>query len=347
MVITSVKDTHSQGVVGGIELPVDMETLFSKYLDFLGVPRRYFFELLSFFCTDEQQRQQLKFLSSKEGYQTLYEYNHRARRSYFDVLRDFPSASVPKEYILDFFSTLKPRPFSISSSYMAHKDEIHVSVVVVRYKSSINRIKQGICSTWLANLTPLSSAEKQHEEDEKKENTTSLPLIPLWVKQGTIRFPEDPLIPIVMVGPGTGCAIFRAFLQYRRCCLKEGKKLGVSILFFGCRKRNCDFLYSEEWKQFQEEGVLTHFHVAFSRDQPQKIYVQDLMVREESRKQIWSCVTAGGCFFISGRSDNMPKQVRQALLSILHSEGNFTVEQAQKYWISMEQQNRFMTETWY
>eukprot|EP01127_Copromyxa_protea_P023966 TRINITY_DN9236_c0_g1_i1.p1 TRINITY_DN9236_c0_g1~~TRINITY_DN9236_c0_g1_i1.p1 ORF type:complete len:602 (+),score=123.03 TRINITY_DN9236_c0_g1_i1:217-1806(+) len=325
-IITKITE-RQKAAMTRIPLPITLQELFSEHLDFLGVPNRYFFELLSFFCTEPLQADRLLYLSSKEGYEELYDYSKKARRTYLDVIKDFSSASIPLEYIFDFFQPLKARPFSISSSQLAHPSEIHVSMVVVKYKSSINRLKQGLCSSWLSLLD--SSAQ---------------PKVRLWVKKGTIRFPP-PSVPVVMVGPGTGCAIFRAYLQHRAWCKSQGQEVGKAIFFFGCRHENSDFIYAEEWKDMIEKGVLSIFSVAFSRDQGKKVYVQDKI--KEHGKEIFDIVTQQeGCFFISGRAEKMPQDVRKALINILMTQGEMAEEVAQKYLQIMEQKNRYMTETW-
>lgn len=120
----------------------------------------------------------------------------------------------------------------------------------------------------------------------------------MWVRKGTIRFP-DPSVPVVMVGPGTGCAIFRAYLQYRAWYKQQGNEPGKAIFFFGCRKQSADYIYADEWQQHVATNVLTTFGVAFSRDQTKKVYVQDIM--KEHAEEIFDVIyRQEGCFFISG-----------------------------------------------
>lgn len=329
LIITKISSNTE--VSPGIHVPLTLEQLFICYLDFMGIPRRYFFELLSFFCTDERERDQLKYFSSATGYQELYEYNHKSKRSYLDVLMDFPSARPPLQYLFDLIGFIKPRPFSISSSNKACPDSIDITMVVVKYKSIINRMKHGICSTWLAGLTPDMNVK-----------------IPLYVRKGTLVFPTDLSTPVIMVGPGTGCAIFRSFLQERNWLIQNlvvPLCVGPTAFFFGCRSSIQDYLYQPEWQQLIQLKALTHFQVAFSRDQEQKFYVYHSM--ELNKELLWDLISKQNArFYISGKADKMPQDVRKTLIKIFIELGNMTEEEAQTYLRTMETQNRYMTETW-
>jgi sulfite reductase alpha subunit-like flavoprotein len=336
-VITQINPTSDDVPPPPFTLPITVRDLFINYLDIFGTPRRYFFEMLSHFVQDELQRNRLRFFVSREGQEELYDYNQKSKRSCVDVFRDFDSAKPSLEYLIDMIPKLQPRPFSISSSQKAHPNEIHVTVVVVKYKSPIHRLKRGICSTWLATMQP----------------NTPKSIVPLWVKSGTLHFPENLSTPVVLVGPGTGCAIFRAFLYDRRAKRLELQRnnnasvssVGQVMFFFGCRKQTKDFLYESEWKSFLDDGTLTHFIVAFSRDQPQKVYVQHWM--KQYSKEIWNILhNEGGRFYLSGNATKMPRDVRKTLQEIIQKEGGYSEEESERYLRTLELHNRYMTETW-
>ncbi len=154
LVITQLEGTEADTPKPDLALPLTVRQLFRAYCDVWGVPRRHFFEQLAFFATDPMERERLRLFGTPEGQDDLLDYCHRARRSCFDVLRDFPSARPPLERVLEIFPRLQPRPFSIASSLHAHPSQIHIAMVVVKYKSPINRLKRGVCSTWLSKLQP-------------------------------------------------------------------------------------------------------------------------------------------------------------------------------------------------
>lgn len=148
-----------------------------------------------------------------------------------------------------------------------------------------------------------------------------------------------------MVGPGTGCAIFRAFLQHRLALQQQGVAVAPSAFFFGCRHRAKDFIYGDEWSSFVAAGILQIFDVAFSRDAPPKrIYVQNVMLNHSSA--LWQMLQSGASFFLSGRAQKMPTDVRAALRQIIQQESGMNEDAAEEYIKTMERQNRYGTETW-
>ncbi|XP_078382662.1 NADPH-dependent diflavin oxidoreductase 1-like isoform X2 [Oculina patagonica] len=181
--------------------PCSIQHLVQHYLDIQGVPRRYFFELLSHFTTSDLEKEKLQEFCSAEGQEELYSYCYRPKRTTLEVLQDFPSASanIPFEYLLDLIPPIQPRAFSIASSLMAHPDEVQLLVAVVNYKTKLFKPRRGLCSTWLASL----------------DFTNKDLRVPVWVKKGTISFPKALDSPIIMIGPGTGCAPFRSFIEER------------------------------------------------------------------------------------------------------------------------------------
>ncbi|XP_010562921.1 NADPH-dependent diflavin oxidoreductase 1 isoform X4 [Haliaeetus albicilla] len=227
--------------------PCTIRHLVTHYLDISCVPRRSFFELLSYFSTNELEREKLQEFSSAQGQEELYSYCNRPRRTTLETLWDFPhtTCAIPPEYLLDLIPRIRPRAFSIASSMLAHPDRIQILVAVVRYKTQLSKPRRGLCSTWLASLNP--------EQGDFR--------VPLWVKKGGMKFPADPDTPVIMIGPGTGVAPFRAAIQER---VAQGRR--GNCLFFGCRQKSKDFYCQAEWEELVTKGFLTLF-TAFSRDQ--------------------------------------------------------------------------------
>ncbi|XP_072792598.1 NADPH-dependent diflavin oxidoreductase 1 isoform X2 [Taeniopygia guttata] len=181
--------------------PCSIQYLVTHYLDISCVPRRSFFELLAYFSTNELEREKLQEFSSAQGQEELYSYCNRPRRTTLEVLWDFPHATcaIPADYLLDLIPRIRPRAFSIASSMLARPERLQILVAVVRYKTRLSKPRRGLCSTWLASLNP--------EQGDVR--------VPLWVKTGGMKFPADPATPVIMIGPGTGVAPFRAAIQER------------------------------------------------------------------------------------------------------------------------------------
>ncbi|XP_044295984.1 NADPH-dependent diflavin oxidoreductase 1 isoform X2 [Varanus komodoensis] len=227
--------------------PCTIRYLVSQYLDITRVPRRSFFKLLSYFSPNELEREKLQEFSSAEGQEDLHAYCNRPRRTLLEVLCDFPhtTSAIPCGYLLELIPRIRPRAFSIASSMQARPDRIEILVAVVQYKTGLVQPRRGLCSTWLASLNPQNGAVR----------------VPVWAKRGSMTFPAEPHTPVILIGPGTGVAPFRAAIQERAA---QGKK--ENYLFFGCRQKSKDFYCQAEWEALVQRGFLTLF-VAFSRDQ--------------------------------------------------------------------------------
>uniref|UniRef100_A0A2K5L3T6 NADPH-dependent diflavin oxidoreductase 1 n=1 Tax=Cercocebus atys TaxID=9531 RepID=A0A2K5L3T6_CERAT len=234
--------------------PCSMRHLVSHYLDIASVPRRSFFELLACLSLHELEREKLLEFSSAQGQEELFEYCNRPRRTILEVLCDFPhtAAAIPPDYLLDLIPAIRPRAFSIASSMLAHPSRLQILVAVVQFQTRLKEPRRGLCSSWLASLDPGQGPVR----------------VPLWVRPGSLAFPETPDTPVIMVGPGTGVAPFRAAIQER---VAQGQTR--NFLFFGCRWRDQDFYWEAEWQELETRDCLT-LVPAFSREQEQKVYVQ-------------------------------------------------------------------------
>lgn len=305
--------------------PCTMRHLVEQYLDVAAVPRRSFFELLATLSTNPLEKEKLMEFSSAQGQEELHAYCNRPRRTALEVLTDFPhtTAELKVDYLLDLFPEIQPRSFSIASSLQAHPDRIQILLAVVRYKTRMQKPRKGLCSSWLASLEP----------------TTGNAYVPLWVKKGSLKFPNDQNTPVIMVGPGTGVAPFRSALQER---VAEGKT--ANVLFFGCRSESKDFYCRSEWEELQKAGHMTLF-TAFSRDQEEKVYVQH-RIREQAAL-LWELIAnQQACFYIAGNASQMPAAVSEALKAGFQSQGGVSSEEADQMVVAMERAGRFQTETW-
>jgi sulfite reductase (NADPH) flavoprotein alpha-component len=234
-----------------------------------------------------------------------------------DFVLDHPSVRFTVEEFVATLRKLQPRLYSIGSSLKAFPEQVHFIIATVRYESH-GRQREGVASTYLADRLNL--------EDR----------VPMFVHVAKgFRLPEDPSTPIIMVGPGTGIAPFRAYLQERLAIGASGR----NWLFFGEQRARCDFFYEDEFVAAQKAGALTRFDTAFSRDQSHKIYVQHRML--EHSKELFAWLEQGAHFFVCGDAARMAKDVDVALHQIVEKEGGKTPEQAAEYIETLRQQKRY------
>jgi len=234
-----------------------------------------------------------------------------------DFLIEHPSARFAPEEFVGLLTKLQPRLYSVASSLRAYPDQVHFIVDVVRYESH-GRLRKGVCSSFLA----------------ERADDAPVPVFPTVAKH--FHLPENPDIPIIMIGPGTGVAPFRAYLQERRATGANGK----NWLFFGAQHERCDFAYGDEFNASVKEGLLTRLDCAWSRDQPQKIYVQHKMA--ENAAEIWKWIDAEGAhFFVCGDARHMAKDVDATLRKIVQEHGGKTVEKANEYVEKLKSDKRY------
>nr|CAD1824092.1 unnamed protein product [Ananas comosus var. bracteatus] len=184
----------------GVVHPIKLRSFVALAMDIASAsPRRYFFEVMSFYATAEHEKEKLQHFASPEGRDDLYQYNQKERRTVLEVLEDFPSGQMPFEWLVQLVPPLKKRAFSISSSPLAHPNQVHLTVNIVSWTTPFKRKRHGLCSTWLAALDPQESRGV---------------VIPSWIHRGCLP-PPPPSLPLILIGPGTGCAPFRAFIEQR------------------------------------------------------------------------------------------------------------------------------------
>lgn len=229
--------------------PLSMETIASQYWDLSSRPKLRAFEVLSYNCENELEKEKLHEFASFEGQEELLNYVNRPRRTILEVLQDFPHATskLTIDLLFELFQPIKPRAFSIASSQYSNR--LDILVAIVEYYTRLRAQRKGLCSNWLKDL---KNGQK----------------VRISIKKGTFQFPKDIITPIIMVGPGTGLAIFRAILQDAEF---SGNNLKDKfVLFFGCRYSNKDFHCKEELNKLANEEKLKLF-CAFSRDNDAKV----------------------------------------------------------------------------
>lgn len=238
-------------------------------------------------------------------------------RDWVDVVKDYPVASFSASDFVSFLRPLAGRLYSIASSILAHPNEVHLTVGTVRYEA-FGREKKGVCSTFISDMWDEGATAGVYFHHNKN-----------------FKLPKDGSLPVIMIGPGTGIAPFRAFIEERVAAGATGK----NWLFFGDQHEASDFLYKSEWDAYLESGALSKLDSAFSRDQAEKIYVQDRM--RENAAEIWEWISAGGYFYVCGDASRMAKDVNTALIDIAAEHGGMDEKEAAAYIKQMQKEKRY------
>jgi sulfite reductase (NADPH) flavoprotein alpha-component len=284
---------------------------FSRYFQ-ITQPGKQFLQLLSDKLSDNIELKE-KLTPERKGDLDKYLWGLEV----IDFALDNPSISFTPEEVAGTLRKLQPRLYSIASSLKAHPEQVHFVIATVRYESH-GRQRGGVASTYLAD----------HVDSE-----TAVPMF-VHVAKG-FRLPEDPATPIIMVGPGTGVAPFRAYLQERQVTGAPGK----NWLFFGEQRSKSDFFYQDEFGELEKSGILTRFDTAFSRDQSHKVYVQHRLL--EQGKALYAWLEEGAHFFVCGDEARMAKDVDVALHQIVEKQGGKTPEQATEYVEALKKAKRY------
>ncbi len=238
-------------------------------------------------------------------------------RDWVDVVKEYPPSSLSANDYGSFLRPLAARLYSIASSLHAHPNEVHLTVGTVRYEA-YGRAKKGVCSTFISDMWDVGATAGVY-----------------FHHNPNFKLPEDGSLPIIMIGPGTGIAPFRAFIEER---IAKGAT-GKNWLFFGDQHEATDYLYQSEWEAYLDAGHLHKVDLAFSRDQATKIYVQDRM--RENAEEIWKWISAGGYFYVCGDASRMAKDVNQALIDIVAHQGGMDETAAAAYVKQMQKEKRY------
>ncbi|QVM12017.1 NAPDH-dependent diflavin reductase [Coccidioides posadasii str. Silveira] len=316
-----------------------LRELLTNYLDIMAIPRRSFFSQISHFTDDTMQKERLLEFTNPEYIDEYYDYATRSRRSILEVLYEFDTVKVPWQQVCNVFPILRGRQFSIASGgrlkkTVEGKTKFELLVAIVKYQTVIKKIREGVCTRYLAVLQPGSTMKVQLHRGGLSPSVKQL------------------LEPSVVIGPGTGVAPIRSLL-WEKAALVEAYRnkhgpnvpppVGPVILLYGGRNRAADFFFQEEWNKLKETLDLTVF-TAFSRDQKHKFYVQDA-IRQNKDAFFRVLHDMQGAVFICGSSGRMPQAVREALIETFETRGS-SREEAEKYLIDMERVGRYKQETW-
>lgn len=243
-------------------------------------------------------------------------------RQIVDLIELYPAPELEPQQLVDILRKLPVRLYSIASSLRVHPGEVHLTVAAVRYHTH-DKDRKGVASTFLADDAPKGTKVSVYTHHNKN-----------------FRLPDNDETPIIMVGPGTGIAPFRAFVEERAA----DKAKGSSWLFFGDQHYNEDFLYQLEWQEYLKNGDLSRIDVAFSRDQPEKVYVQHKLA--EHAGDVWNWLQKGAHFYVCGDASRMAKDVHQALLDIVASEGAMSDQEAEDYVNQLKKEKRYQRDVY-
>jgi sulfite reductase (NADPH) flavoprotein alpha-component len=267
---------------------------------------------------DENEAAVLKELLEEDAHDWL------AGRDVLDVLRHFPSVNASPAEVIASLMPLQPRLYSIASSQKAHPGEVHLTIGVVRYHAN-ERERKGVASTFIAERVGISPGQR----------------VSIFVHPSpSFRLPADGDTPVIMVGPGTGIAPFRSFLQDR----KSSGARGQNWLFFGDQRQHCDYLYRDELELHLNDGSLTRLDTAFSRDQDEKIYVQTRMI--EQGAEMWKWLSDGAHFYVCGDAKRMAKDVDNALHQIAREHGGLDEMGAKTFVQSLVKSKRYQRDVY-
>jgi len=309
--IIAMLGARPEGVIGA-------KTLRDKLIEdvSLGAAPDSLFQLFSYLCAGEQRRKARAFANGEDSDGTLPTMDVLA------ALNHFPSVRPGAEAFVEALEPLQPRLYSISSSARAMPGRISLTVDEVRYRVG-KRERLGIASTYVGGRLPVGERLRVYVQ-----------------KAHGFCLPKDPTVPIIMVGPGTGVAPFRSFLQERAA----SKAPGQNWLFFGHQRRSCDFFYEEEFEKLRHDGVLTRLSLAWSRDDQGKFYVQDRM--REVGPDLWRWLAEGAHFYICGDAKRMARDVERALVDVIAQWGARSTEEAAAFVMSLKKAGRYQADVY-
>lgn len=331
---------------------LSLRYLLTNYLDITAIPRRSFFSMIAHFTSDAFHKDRLLEFTDPDLVDELYDYTTRPRRSILEVLQEFETVKIPWQWAASIFPELRRRQFSIASGGHLKMNangcgRFELLVAIVRYRTVIKKLREGVCTKYLAGLKPGNRI------------SVSIQRGGLGIEQADFR------TPTIMIGPGTGIAPLRSLIWERmlwrqdtstRLRTNHGSKTTEEapaendLLFFGCRNEKADYFYKDEWKQLCDEGALL-VHTAFSRDQARKRYVQDA-IKEHAGAVYDMLHLKGANVYVCGSSGKMPIAVRAALVDVIETCGGapgstpMSKAAALIYIEAMEKEGRYKQETW-
>jgi NADPH-ferrihemoprotein reductase len=311
-----------------VPTPTTYEAILRYYLEICAPVSRQSLPTLAQFAPTEHAKAEMTRLGGDKDafHEAVAQHRLNIAQVMESVSGGAPWSSVPFSFILETFNHMVPRYYSISSSSKVHPTTPHITAIIeARQTGEGKEVLYGVTTNYL-----LALKTKQHGEPHPHPQGISYAIegprnkydgihVPAHTRHSNFKLPSDPRKPIIMVGPGTGVAPFRGFLQERAKAADDGQEIGKMLLFFGCRKQNEDFLYREEWEEY-ERKLANKFEMvkAFSREQKEKVYVQHKM--KDYSKEINRLLEEGAYFYVCGDAANMARAVNTVLGEVIEQE---------------------------
>ncbi|RUS35487.1 hypothetical protein BC938DRAFT_482754 [Jimgerdemannia flammicorona] len=345
-------------------VPTTYRTVLRSYLDISAPPSRQTMSSLAAYAPTDKTKEILTRLGDdKDEFRVVVA---DARRNLGELLEWVAQAdseatsfsTIPFDLIVESLSRLQARYYSISSSSKAHPNQIHVTAVILDYKptSTPERTVYGVATNYLwsihSQLNRIQDGSPRYNIEgprgiyvSKDSDTPTIKLL-VHVRHSNFKLPRNPALPIIMVGPGTGVAPFRGFLQERAIQKRDGRDVGKTLLFFGCRRSDQDFMYQDEWPTYFEKLAEngSRMTTAFSREQSTKVYVQHRI--QEYREELWQMIQQGGYIYVCGDAKNMARDVNGEFVRMAHELGGMTEEKAATFVKDLRGRGRYQEDVW-
>ncbi|KAL8995813.1 MAG: hypothetical protein Q9169_004533 [Polycauliona sp. 2 TL-2023] len=328
------------------EEPLTLRKVLLHYLDIRAIPRRSFFSMIGHFTNNDMHKERLLEFTDPQYIDELYDYTTRPRRSILEVLQEFDSVKIPWQWAANALPKLRGRQFSIASGGSCKciaegRTNFELLAAIVKYKTVLKRLREGVCTRYITGLEPGTvlnvTLQKGGLGVEKAEATR----------------------PVILISPGTGVAPMRSLIWERYHWQQDmlarrpstanapsdnSIGIGETILFYGGRNQEADYFYHKEW-EFLEQDMPLKVFAAFSRDQPTKLYVQDIL-KQQSELVYELLHSKRGIVYVCGSSGKMPRAVRSTLVEIFIDQGKKDGSAAEDYLQAMEKEGRYKQETW-
>ncbi|KAL5338317.1 NADPH--cytochrome P450 reductase [Aspergillus crustosus] len=352
---------HSVIAIKGIDVtakvPIPTPTTYDAavrfYLEACAPVSRQFVSTLAAFAPDDESKAEIVRLGSDKDY-----FHEKITNQCFNIAQALqsitskPFSNVPFSLLIEGINKIQPRYYSISSSSLVQKDKISITAVVESTRlPGATHIVKGVTTNYL-----LALKQKQNGDPSPDPHGQTYAItgprnkydgihVPVHVRHSNFKLPSDPLRPVIMVGPGTGVAPFRGFIQERAALAARGEKVGPTVLFFGCRNRDEDFLYQDEWNVYQEQlGENLKMITAFSRESSKKVYVQHRL-REHS-ELVSELLKQKANFYVCGDAANMAREVNLVLGQIIAAQRGLPAEKGEEMVKHMRSSGSYQEDVW-
>ncbi|KAI8143353.1 hypothetical protein BJV82DRAFT_684606 [Fennellomyces sp. T-0311] len=337
-------------------VPTTYRAAFRHYLDICSPASRQTLISLVEYAPTESSKEILRNLATdKEAYRTQVSESVRNLAEVLELCQDDEGttaapgffSTVPFDLIVESVSRLQPRYYSISSSSLTDPKSVAVTAVTLSYQpsSTKSRTVYGVNTNYLWRIHSPQDDSVPFYDLNGPRNRLQDKKIPVHIRRSTFKLPRNTKLPVIMVGPGTGVAPFRGFVRDRVHQKQSGKDVGPTVLFYGCRHSQQDFLYSNEWPElFKVLGEGSQLITAFSRETKQKVYVQHRL--KEHGEQMWKYIEQGAYIYVCGDAKNMARDVQHTFIEFAQTFGNKSESQAQDYVKNLRSTGRYQEDVW-